>query len=70
ILVIHGDIDERVPASHSRRFVEELKKHNKPHKYLELKGANHFFGTIYYEHWMEMFPTLIDWLDNTCGLKN
>ena len=69
ILVIHGDIDERVPVSHSRRFVEELKKHNKPHKYLELKGANHFFGTIYYHHWMEMFPTLIDWLDNTCGLK-
>ena len=69
ILVIHGDIDERVPVAHSRRFVNELKKHNKPHKYLELKGANHFFGTIYYDHWMEMFPTLIDWLDNTCGLK-
>jgi len=70
ILVIHGDIDERVPVSHSRDLVSELKRHNKQHKYVELEGANHFFGTIYYRHWMEMFPAMIDWLDNTCDLKN
>lgn len=69
ILVIHGDIDERVPVQESRKFVRELKKHNKQHKYIELEDANHFFGTIYYRHWMEMFPALIDWMDNTCRLK-
>lgn len=69
ILVIHGDIDERVPVDESRKFVRELEKHNKFHKYIELEGANHFFGTIFYRHWMEMFPEMIDWLDNTCELK-
>ena len=69
ILVIHGDKDERVPVAESRKFVKELKKFNKQHKYIELKGANHFFGTIYYRHWMEMFPAMLDWLDNTCGLQ-
>ena len=70
ILVIHGDLDERVPVAESRKFVSQLKKYNKQHKYIELKGANHFFGTIFYEHWMEMFPAMIDWLDNTCDMKS
>lgn len=26
-------------------------------------------GTIYYRHYMEMYPAMIDWLDNTCNLK-
>ena len=69
ILVIHGDIDERVPVAESRKFVGKLKEYNKHHKYIELKGANHFFGTIYYRHFMEMYPAMIDWLDNTCNLK-
>jgi dipeptidyl aminopeptidase/acylaminoacyl peptidase len=70
ILVIHGDIDERVPVAESRKFVNRLKQFEKQHKYLELEGANHFFGTIYYRHYMEMYPAMIDWLDNTCGLKS
>lgn len=69
ILVIHGDIDERVPVEESHKFVAKLKQYDKHHKYIELKGANHFFGTIYYRHYMEMYPAMIDWLDNTCNLK-
>ena len=69
LLVIHGDKDERVPVAESRKFVAELKKHGKQYKYIELKDANHFFGTIFYRHWMQMFPAMIDWLDNTCGFK-
>ena len=69
ILVIHGDMDARVPVAESHKFVALLEKYNKEHKYLELEGANHFFGTIYYRHYMEMYPAMIDWLDNTCGLK-
>ncbi|MYH35014.1 MAG: S9 family peptidase [Gammaproteobacteria bacterium] len=69
ILVIHGDDDERVPVDESRKFVAKLKEYDKHHKYIELEGANHFFGTIYYRHYMEMYPAMIDWLDNTCNLK-
>jgi len=35
----------------------------------DVEGANHFFGTIYYRHFMEMYPAMIDWPDNTCNLK-
>ena len=70
VLVIHGDKDERVPVAESRKFVRELKKHNKQHRYIEMEGANHFFGTIYYRHWMEMFPAMLDWLDHSCDLKS
>ncbi|WP_343847693.1 alpha/beta hydrolase family protein, partial [Bowmanella denitrificans] len=34
LLVIHGDIDQRVPVEHSRLFVEKLKKLGKDHKYV------------------------------------
>lgn len=69
VLVIHGTEDERVPISHSDKFVAALRREGKQHEYLKLEGANHFFGTIYYEHWMQMYPAIVDWLDNTCGLK-
>ena len=70
ILVIHGDIDERVPIEESDKFVAGLKRHNKQHEYVVLKGANHFFGTIYHRHYMEMYPKMLDWLGNTCGMKD
>ena len=74
LLLIHGDKDERVPVQESRKFVEKLEQFNrankpgKLYKYLELEGANHFFGTIYYRHYMKMYPAIIDWLDHTCRL--
>ena len=69
ILIMHGDKDERVPVDESRKFVSKLEEFNKQYKYIELEGANHFFGTFYFRHAMEMYPAMIDWLDNTCGLK-
>lgn len=68
ILVIHGDKDERVPIAESDKFVRQLEEEGKQHEYLVLEGANHFYGTIYYRHWMQMFPKMIHWFDETCGL--
>lgn len=69
ILVVHGDIDVRVPIEHSQAFVDELKKHKKEHKYVVLEGADHFLNTLFYDHKQKFYSELIDWLDNTCGLK-
>lgn len=66
ILVIHGDIDQRVPVEHSRLFVDELKKLNKDYKYIELEGADHFSNTLYYRHKTEFYTALLDWLKNKC----
>lgn len=69
ILVIHGDIDGRVPVKHSREFVKGLEKYNKVHKYVELEDADHFSDTLFFDHKNEFYSELIDWLDNTCKLK-
>lgn len=69
ILVVHGDIDGRVPVSHSREFVDKLIDLKKDHKYVELVDADHFSDTLFYQHKMAFYGELIDWLDNKCGLK-
>jgi len=69
ILVIHGDIDGRVPIVHSRKFVEKLIDLNKDHKYVELVDADHFSDTLFYDHKTKFYSELIDWLDNKCKLK-
>lgn len=70
ILVIHGDIDSRVPIIHSRNFVDKLIQFKKEHKYIELKEADHFYDTLFYDHNTKFYTALIDWLDNSCSLKN
>ena len=68
LLLIHGDVDQRVNVIYSREHLPKLERAGKHHEYLELEGANHFFGTIFYRHWMQMFPKILDWLDNTCDM--
>ena len=67
ILVIHGDIDQRVPVKQSRLFVDELEELGKDYKYIELDGADHFSSTLYYHHKTEFYSELLNWLDNKCG---
>jgi len=69
ILVVHGDMDVRVPVKHSREFVEELKAKNKDHKYVELIDADHFSDTLFYDHKMKFYSELLDWFGNKCQLK-
>jgi dipeptidyl aminopeptidase/acylaminoacyl peptidase len=66
LFIIHGDIDQRVPVEQSRLMVDKLKSLGKPHKYLELEGADHFYNTLYYRHKSEFYPAMIDWLENDC----
>ncbi|MEM9738271.1 MAG: prolyl oligopeptidase family serine peptidase [Pseudomonadota bacterium] len=68
VLVIHGEIDERVPIIHSELFVDELKRHNKEHRYVVLEDANHFFGTIFYDNYQEMFTEMFAFLEGPCGM--
>lgn len=66
LFIIHGDIDQRVPVEQSRLMVKKLKSLGKPHKYLELEGADHFYNTLYYNHKAKFYPAMIDWLENSC----
>ena len=70
LLVIHGDIDSRVPIIHSRKFVDQLIKYKKDHKYVELEEADHFYNTLFYPHKTKLYTEMLDWFDNKCALKS
>jgi dipeptidyl aminopeptidase/acylaminoacyl peptidase len=67
ILLIHGDVDQRVPPAHVRKYLRDLEKYNKPHKYVELEGADHFSNTLFYDHQITLYRSMIDFLKNDCG---
>ena len=70
MLIVHGDVDQRVPVDHARKYRKLLDEHKKPYKYLELKMADHFYNTLFHNHQSEFFSAMIDFLENDCGLAN
>jgi len=69
ILLVHGSVDQRVRPRQARMYLKALEKNNKPYKYLELDGADHFYSTLFFEHQIELFETMIDFLANDCGMQ-
>ncbi len=67
ILLIHGDVDQRVPITHSNRYRKQLDKYNKSYKYVELEGADHFSNTLFYNHQIKLYGSMISYLKNDCG---
>lgn len=69
MLLIHGDVDQRVPVTHANRYRKELDKYNKNYKYVELEGADHFSDTLFFHHQITLYESMIDFLANDCGMK-
>jgi len=69
ILLIHGDVDQRVPLDHAEKYRDALEEAGKPHTYLELEGADHFSNTLFYHHKLELYEAMLNYLSNECGLK-
>ena len=67
LMLIHGSVDQRVPPEHVRRYMRELDKYNKPYKYVELDGADHFYSTLFYEHQIALYESLKNFLRDDCG---
>ena len=67
MLIIHGDVDQRVPPDHAKKYLRALDKIGKPYEYLELEGADHFSSTLFYRHQIALYETMIDFLKNDCG---
>ena len=68
ILVIHGELDQRVRLVQSAQFVDKLEKLGKPHKNIVLKGADHFGATLDYDHRVLMYTEMLNFLKNDCGI--
>lgn len=67
ILLVHGSVDQRVRPRQANMYLAELKKAGKPYKYVELKGADHFYDTLFYGHQIKLYESIIDFLKNDCG---
>jgi hypothetical protein len=44
-----------------------LDRLNKPYKFVELEGADHFSNTLFFEHQIKLYESMIDFLANDCG---
>ena len=69
ILLIHGDVDQRVPVEHAEKYLSKLEAEEKPHTYVELKGADHFSNTLFYDHKLLLYQSMLNYLRDECGLQ-
>ena len=67
MLVVHGSVDQRVPPDHAKKYLKLLDEHDKTYQYLELDGADHSSNTLFYDHQMQFFTAMTDFLANDCG---
>jgi dipeptidyl aminopeptidase/acylaminoacyl peptidase len=67
ILLIHGSVDQRVPPAHAKKYAKALEDNGKSFEYVELEGADHFYDTLYFEHQIKLYESMIDYLKNDCG---
>ena len=67
MMIIHGDVDQRVPLDHAKKYLRELEKQDKPYTYVELEGADHFSNTLFYRHQIKLYESMIGFLKNDCG---
>jgi dipeptidyl aminopeptidase/acylaminoacyl peptidase len=67
LLIVHGDVDQRVPPEHAKKYLRELDRLDKTYEYVELKGADHFYDTLFYDHQITLYEALIGYLKNDCG---
>ena len=66
MLIVHGDVDQRVPVEHARKYIKLLEQDK--YKYVELEMADHFSNTLFHHHQLEFFTAMIDFLRDDCGL--
>lgn len=67
VLLIHGDVDQRVPLAHANKYKKLLAKHGKKFDFLELKGADHFSNTLFYQHQYALYKKMLSFLKQDCG---
>jgi dipeptidyl aminopeptidase/acylaminoacyl peptidase len=67
MLIVHGSVDQRVPIAHARRYLDALDRADKPYRYVELDGADHFSDTLFFDHQLTLYQALTGYLRDDCG---
>jgi len=64
ILLVHGDLDQRVQYYQATNYAKQLEKLGKPHKLVPLIGADHFTSTLFFEHQLKLYREMLAWLES------
>ena len=67
LMVVHGDVDQRVPFEHYKKYTAALDKAGIPYKGVVLEGADHFYNTLFYRHQLKLYSEITSFLKNDCG---
>lgn len=67
LMVIHGDVDQRVPFEHYRKYTNALDKAGVDYESVVLEGADHFYNTLFFDHQLKLYRSMRDFLQNDCG---
>ena len=68
LLMVHGDVDARVLYYHYQDYKKAMDAAGRTNaQYLTLKGADHFYRTLMYNHQEAFFTKMLDFLENDCG---
>ena len=67
LFLIHGSADQRTPLRGAKDYMRALDRAGKEYTFLELPGADHFFGTIGYENEKNAYTAMLDYLKDECG---
>lgn len=69
MLLIHGDVDQRVPYEHFKRYMRAVERAGKKDmvQTLVLKEADHFYNTLYYRHQIKLYEGITRFLAEDCG---
>ena len=67
MLVVHGEHDQRVLIGQSNDFVSRLEQFNKPHEYIILEDADHFYNTINSDNARILYTNMLRFLAEECG---
>lgn len=62
-------MDQRVPLEHAEKYVKALEDAGKDYQYVELEGADHFSNTLFYDHKIVLYQSLLAYLKNECNLE-
>lgn len=65
VLLIHGEDDERVPVSHSKKMRDALERNNKRVRMITFDDEGH--GLYYVKHQVEYYTELLKFLDENIG---
>jgi len=68
LLMIHGDVDQRVMYYHFKDYKKAFEEAgNKDGQFVTLEKADHFSNTLMYNHQQQLYTKVLDYLANDCG---